>query len=297
MATIKLFYSYSHVDEELRNELEKHLAMLRREKILRGWHFRKITPGKEWKNEIDRNLETAKVISLLVSPDFMNSDYCYDIEMKRAMELHNTGKARVIPIILRAVDYSRAPFAKLQALPKDGEPVTSWQNRDEAFYDIAQGIRRVCEEIQEATDTSIESSSRDSPLSTRAQNDLDSSVFCSRCGVKPGESSECVGVYSSHGFKSYTGNVCCSRCGVKPGERSECVGMHSSRGFKSYTGNVYCSRCGVKPGESSECVGMYSSHGFKSYTGNVYCSRCGVKPGERSECVGMHSSHDFITHS
>lgn len=207
MLPIMVFYCYSHVDEELRNELDKHLALLQRQGIIKSWHFRKITPGKEWENEIDKNLETAKVILLLVSPDFMSSDYCYDIEMKRAMELHKAGRARVIPIILRPVDWSSAPFAKLQALPKDAKPVTSWANRDEAFYDISLGIRRVCEEIQKATGTNIELPLQDSRLSARTRNDLNSGdVYCSRCGIKPGVRSTCTGSYYNHDFQSYSGS-------------------------------------------------------------------------------------------
>lgn len=97
--------------------------------------------------QIDTHLETAKIILLLVSADFMASNYCNEVELKRAMERHESGKARVIPIILRAVDWHHAPFGKLQAVPKDGRPVTSWSDPDEAFLDIARGIRAVAEEL------------------------------------------------------------------------------------------------------------------------------------------------------
>jgi hypothetical protein len=82
-----------------------------------------------------------------VSADFLASDYCYDIEVQRAMARHELGEARVIPIILRAVDWYSAPFGKLQALPKDGHPVTSWSNHDEAFLDVTRGIRVVAQEM------------------------------------------------------------------------------------------------------------------------------------------------------
>ena len=144
---VELFYSYSHKDEELRDELERHLSILKRQGVIAGWHDRRIGAGKEWKGQIDAHLNSAAVILLLVSSDFLASDYCYDVEMKRALERHDAGEARVIPVILRAVDWKGAPFGKLQCLPTDAKPVTSWSNRDEAFRDVAQGIRKAVEEL------------------------------------------------------------------------------------------------------------------------------------------------------
>ena len=145
---VTVFYSYSHKDEALRNELDKHLSSLRQEGLIQPWHDRRITPGDEWKNQIDDNLKAAQLILLLISSDFMASGYCIDIEMKQAMKLHKARKARIIPIILRPVDWTKAPFASLQALPTDGRPVTEWPNQDSAFLNIAQGIRRAVEELQ-----------------------------------------------------------------------------------------------------------------------------------------------------
>ncbi len=144
---LELFYCYSHRDEELRNELENHLAMLKRQGVISGWHDRRIGAGKDWEGEIDTHLRQARVILLLISSDFLSSDYCYDIEMKTAMEMHETKVARVIPVILRPVDWSGAPFGKLLALPTDAKPVTSWPNRDEAFVSVARGIRAAVEEL------------------------------------------------------------------------------------------------------------------------------------------------------
>jgi hypothetical protein len=140
---LNIFYSYSHKDETLRDQLEKHLAILQRQGIISSWHDRAIQAGTEWEHDIDEHLESADIILLLVSADFIASDYCWGIEVKRAMERHSSGTARVIPIVLRAIDWSGAPFSKLQALPKDAKPVTSWLNQDEAFADIARGIRQV----------------------------------------------------------------------------------------------------------------------------------------------------------
>jgi tetratricopeptide (TPR) repeat protein len=144
---VEVFFSYAHEDEALRNELAKHLRFLERQAIIAGWHDRQITAGREWAGALDAHLQSAHIILLLVSADFLASDYCYDIEVRQAMALHEAKKARVIPIILRPVDWHSAPFGKLQALPKDGHAVTSWPNQDEAFVDVARGIRAVAEEL------------------------------------------------------------------------------------------------------------------------------------------------------
>jgi tetratricopeptide (TPR) repeat protein len=137
----QLFYSYSHKDEKLRDRLEVHLSALKREGLISGWHDRKIGAGTEWKNAIDDNLKAASIILLLVSPDFLASDYCYDVELKFAMEQHEKGQARVIPVILQPCDWNTSIFAKLQALPKDAKPITKWDNRNDAFLNVVKGIR------------------------------------------------------------------------------------------------------------------------------------------------------------
>jgi hypothetical protein len=152
---VEIFYAYAREDEDLRDELEKHLRMLEREGVITNWHDRRIDPGKEWKGEIDTHLNTARVILLLISSDFVDSDYCWDVEVKRAIERHEAGEARVIPVILRPVDWESAPFGKLQALPTDAKPVTSWANQDEAFLDVARGIRAQVMELRAEDNDSV----------------------------------------------------------------------------------------------------------------------------------------------
>jgi hypothetical protein len=146
---VEIFFSYAHEDESLRDELAKHLKLLERQGIIKSWHDRNITAGEEWKNAINANLESSEIILLLISADFLASDYCYDIEMKTALERHDRNEARVIPIILRSVDWHRSPFGKLAALPTDGKPITSWPNQDEAFTDVVKGLRKVIDLIQD----------------------------------------------------------------------------------------------------------------------------------------------------
>src|SRR5260221_2084879 len=125
-----VFYSYAHEDEPLREQLEKHLRLLSRQGLISEWYDCQIVAGMGWAQEIDEHLEVASIILLLISADFLASDYCYDIEMKRALERHQRGEARVIPIILRPCDWRSSPFAHLQCLPRDGKAVTTWQNLD-----------------------------------------------------------------------------------------------------------------------------------------------------------------------
>jgi hypothetical protein len=136
-----LFFSYSHKDEDLRNELEVHLSGLKRQGVISTWHDRRITSGREFGSDIDRNLDAADVILLLVSPDFIDSDYCYEKEMQRALQRHHSGSARVIPVILRPCDWHDLPFGILLATPTDGKPVTKWPNRDDAFLEVVKAIK------------------------------------------------------------------------------------------------------------------------------------------------------------
>jgi hypothetical protein len=132
VSTLRLFCSYSHKDENLRKQLEIHLKVLHRQGVISSWHDRLIGAGREWKDQLASNLELADIILLLVSADFLASDYCWGVEMAHALKRHEAGTARVIPF-LRDVNWSRAPFAKLHALPRDGKPVRQWCDRDAAW--------------------------------------------------------------------------------------------------------------------------------------------------------------------
>lgn len=142
---LQVFYSYSHKDDEFRIALENHLSLLQRQGLITAWHDRRIGAGDEWREQIDSHLRSADIILLLVSADFIASDYCFDVELQCALDRHKAGKAVVIPIIVRPVDWSEAPFAGLQALPRDGKAISSWPDRDEALMNVARGVR---EEVQ-----------------------------------------------------------------------------------------------------------------------------------------------------
>ncbi|MBC8333154.1 MAG: TIR domain-containing protein [Anaerolineae bacterium] len=138
---VEIFISYAHEDELLWEKLKSHLASLRRRKLIDAWYDRQIVPGQEWAAEIDENINSAQIIILLISADFMESDYCYEVEMQRAITRHEAGDAVVIPVILRPTDWGGAPFSRLQALPKNAKPVTEWENLDRAFLNVVEGLR------------------------------------------------------------------------------------------------------------------------------------------------------------
>src|ERR1700736_3934201 len=127
---VEVFCCYSHADEAWLRKLETHLSLLQRQGLISLWHDRLIAPGTDWAKSIDTYLETASVILLLVSADFLASDYCYSLEMKRALERQESGEAQVVPILVRPVDWKGAPFAHLQALPTDARPIASWRSKE-----------------------------------------------------------------------------------------------------------------------------------------------------------------------
>jgi O-acetyl-ADP-ribose deacetylase (regulator of RNase III) len=149
-SAVSVFLSYSHADEALKKELRKHLKLLERQGIISTWHDRMIRPGEEWDGAIHTHLNDCRVILLLISSDFIDSEYCYGVEMRRALERHEKRSALVIPIILRPVSLVGSPFAKLQALPKDAKPVVKWDPVDDSFVDITESLRTAIQDLDQS---------------------------------------------------------------------------------------------------------------------------------------------------
>lgn len=142
---IEIFFSYAQKDQELLSELQAHLGALRRQDYISVRFHYEVSAGMEWRHEIERHLDAAQIILLLISPDFMDSEYCYGIEMKRAMDRHEQGMASVIPILLRPCQWEKTPIAQLDILPRNHIPLVEFQDPDEAFCDIAKELRYVVE--------------------------------------------------------------------------------------------------------------------------------------------------------
>src|SRR6266700_1424162 len=162
--TMNVFLSYAYKDEPWRDELAAYLSNLRWQGIISDWHERNIGLGREWSREIDPDLDTAQIILLLVSPDFVHSEYCYSLEMKHALQKHAARQARVIPIMLRPIiDWEDTPFTGLPTLPTYGTPVTTWPDRQEALLNVVKGIEAAAREpgadafpsLTAATDTTL----------------------------------------------------------------------------------------------------------------------------------------------
>lgn len=165
----RVFFSYSHDDEEHRNQLDKHLALLRRQGHIETWHDRNIPAGGELDDHIDQEINRADIILLLVSASFIASAYCYSREMARAMERHDAGETRVVPIIVRDCDWHSAPFGKLKAVPTDGKPIVSWTNFDAAYTDVAKEIRRLVEPASGTGGMVVGASARHQPRTATPQ--------------------------------------------------------------------------------------------------------------------------------
>lgn len=153
-APFRLMCSYSHKDEQLWEELKEHLSPLQRQGLLKVWYDRAIAAGDEWEDQIFQELANADIIILLVSASFIASDFCFRDELTAAIDRHKAGQCKVIPIIVRPVDWKKMSFARLQALPKDGKPVTSYTRQDEAWLQVAEGIRLIIEKFDRDRKTS-----------------------------------------------------------------------------------------------------------------------------------------------
>ena len=138
-----IFISYCHTDDKYLNQLHKHLTLLKRDGTIDIWTDSLIKAGDKIGSTISNALEKSSIFIALLSPDYLNSDYCYEIEFKKAIELHEAGKMRILPIILEPCDWLNSPFKEFMALPKDGNPIAEWLNQNNAFLDITTKIREV----------------------------------------------------------------------------------------------------------------------------------------------------------
>lgn len=145
--SVEIFCSYSHKDELLRQEFDSSIALLRRQKLVQIWHDRKISAGDEWAGDIDHHLDSADIVTLFVSADFLASDYCYEKELGRALDREAQKEVVIVPIILRECDWEEAPFGRFQAIPTGAKPVTAWADRDQAWTQVAKSLKGTVRQV------------------------------------------------------------------------------------------------------------------------------------------------------
>ncbi len=140
---VTVLLCYAHQDERMVRQLKNHLSSLEHNGLIALWDDGNISPGAEWEQELNKHLDEAQMILLLISSSFLGSNYYYKIEMQEAIKRHERKEARVIPIILRSVHWREPPIDKLQALPDQAKPISRWTTQDEGFENVADGIAKV----------------------------------------------------------------------------------------------------------------------------------------------------------
>ena len=152
-AVISIFVSYAHEDDEERKDLTTHLRQIPNVAV---WDDRAIPAGSNWDEDITTRLNTADIILLLISKDFLDSEYVKDVEIKVALERNEAGDAIVIPILLKSCIWTPR-LGGLQALPSDENLpedknwVTSdaWNRLDDAYTHVARGVMRQVDRLSE----------------------------------------------------------------------------------------------------------------------------------------------------
>ena len=145
---VKVFISYCHADKEIKEDLLKHMLPLKRLNMIETWTDLEILPGDEWDKEISNSLASADIVLLLVSIDFINSEYCYNVELEQANKRYQEGRTRVIPVIVRECLWKHTSFAGFHALPREAQAITTWDDRDKALKDVVEGLYAVVQEMQ-----------------------------------------------------------------------------------------------------------------------------------------------------
>jgi TIR domain len=144
---VTVLLCYADEDERMVGQLKKHLSMLERNGHIALWDYGHISPGTEWEQEMNKHLDEAEMMLLLISASFLAADYCYKVQMQRAIERHERKEVRVIPVILRSVYWNEPPLDKLQPLPDRAKPISTWTPREEGWKNVVAGIKKVIEQL------------------------------------------------------------------------------------------------------------------------------------------------------
>lgn len=147
-----VFISYSQHDEPMMRQLVAHLSMLEADL----WPDRMLVGGERWAETLDDRLNTAEIVLLLVSHNFLSSNFCMKVELTRALERERKGETKIIPVIISDCDWENAPFNQFQILPTNRKAIESWEKQNEAFKDVVKGIRQKIAEIQPRPESPVQ---------------------------------------------------------------------------------------------------------------------------------------------
>ena len=222
---IEIFFSFAHEDEDLMHDVRRQLVVYEINGRIIKWDDRMIPAGTGWREEIANRVEKAQIILLFMSPHFIESEYCYEVEGAVALRKLQANEARVLPIILRPCAWEDTNFGNLQALPTGAKPITRWEDRDEACLNVARGIMEVVDELTKQNRASTAAAPAPQPPASSAI------VYCSRCGGLAGERTYCTGQYTHHDFARGSTGDYCSRCGASAGAKSYCSGQYTHHSF------------------------------------------------------------------
>lgn len=144
---MEIYISYSRADDRMKRSLLTHLAALRRRGFVEIWDDNNIVAGKDWRSIIDDRLHRADIIVALISPNYLASDWCMEIEAPVAVRRAEGGEARLIPVLLKKCDWHYSVFSKFSVLPKNSKPINEWSKREKAYYEVASGVMGAVEEL------------------------------------------------------------------------------------------------------------------------------------------------------
>jgi uncharacterized Zn finger protein (UPF0148 family) len=237
---------------------------------------RDLVPGGQFPEQLARAIRDSQVVVLVLSS---NSDASNAVQNEMAITSRN--KIPLIPFRIENAHPNKLEFFLAACQWLDGFPPPLGQH----LPNLASAVKH---------HLGIKSGTPRSVSKTKAVNRRGpETMICSRCGISPGERSNCTNIFLGHDFRTYTGQVYCSQCGGRPGQNIPCTGAFTNHDFRGYAGTVFCARCGVAAGQRTVCANIVLGHEFRVYMGNVCCSQCGVSPGENTRCTGLFTDHDF----
>lgn len=143
----KIFISYAHKDEELKKQFETHLSGLKRQNVVDVWDDRQVLIGEKWDEKIKNKLLTSDIVIFLISSDFLASEYINEVEIKETILRHKNNEVLIAPIFLRPCDFESSILSGFQGVPRDAKFITTWSDKDSAFLEVINELKKLINEF------------------------------------------------------------------------------------------------------------------------------------------------------